>query len=349
MNFKTLKISFFAILLLVISCDEPETLVTNYIHPDGSVTRKIEMRNVVSKFEKSKFQVPFDSTWTVRDSIEISSKGDTTWVKRAEKLFSSVAEINNAYKQDSGGNRNFARNATLRKSFRWFNTSYRFSENIEKEMENGYPVSDFLNAEELAYFYSPESLREEQGKSADSLKYKALSDSVNIKSEKWMMHSMFAEWIGDFSKLTSGRGSEEMIRNLKQHEADYLETIEKKYNEKFDSLWEAGVILSELVGDENAKKFRTEADSAISLATSKVFSDFKSYSMRIVMPGRLTATNGYIDSSRLLLWPVSSDYFLTQPYEMWAESKVTNLWAWIISGLFLLFVLTGVIIKNKKG
>ena len=64
------------------------------------------------------------------------------------------------------------------------------------------------------------------------------------------------------------------------------------------------------------------------------------------MPGKLIATNGYIDSTRNLLWPVKSDFFLTDQYEMWAESKTTNMWAWIVSGLFLVFVATGIILKK---
>ncbi len=40
----------------MVSCDEPETVVTNIVHPDGSVTRKIEMRNSKNKFEK--FRTP---------------------------------------------------------------------------------------------------------------------------------------------------------------------------------------------------------------------------------------------------------------------------------------------------
>jgi hypothetical protein len=51
-----------------------------------------------------------------------------------------------------------------------------------------------------------------------------------------------------------------------------------------------------------------------------------------------------------LLWPVKSDFFMTEPYEMWAESKTPNTWAWIVSGIFLVFVLTGVIVRIiKKG
>jgi hypothetical protein len=83
---------------------------------------------------------------------------------------------------------------------------------------------------------------------------------------------------------------------------------------------------------------------------SNILADFKNYSLRIVMPGKLIGTNGFIDSSGVQLWPVKSDYFLTEPYEMWAESKIPNIWAWIVSGLFLAFVLTGVVRRIiKKG
>jgi hypothetical protein len=41
---------------------------------------------------------------------------------------------------------------------------------------------------------------------------------------------------------------------------------------------------------------------------------------------------------------------MTEPYEMWAESKTSNTWTWIVSGIFLAFVLTGVIVRIiKKG
>ena len=94
-----LRIILLLILMIVVSCDEPDTVVTNIVHPDGSVTRKIVMRNTKNKFEKSELQVPFDNTWTVTDSLEVGVKGDTTWIKRAEKLFKNVDEINSAYQK----------------------------------------------------------------------------------------------------------------------------------------------------------------------------------------------------------------------------------------------------------
>jgi hypothetical protein len=122
----------------------------------------------------------------------------------------------------------------------------------------------------------------------------------------------------------------------------------EKYSEKFDSLWENGILQKEFLGESNALKYRSEADSVIDMVTNKISWDFKDYSIRIIMPGKLTGTNGNIDKSSVLFWPVKSEYFMTEPYEMWAESKEPNLWAWIITAFFLLFVLTGIIIRIIK-
>jgi hypothetical protein len=348
MKSKSFKLILSFILMMVVSCEEPETVVTNYVHPDGSVTRKIEMRNSKNKFEISDIQVPFDSTWAVKDSIEINVKGDTTWIRTAMKLFKNMDEINSAYKKDIGANKEISRNVYFRKKFKWFNTEYRFSEIIDKKLSYGYPVEDFLNNVELAYFYLPENVKQEKEKGVDSLKYRALSDSVNLKTDYWTYKNLVAMWIGEFSKLTERKPDNTIsIDSLKAHEDEFVSLV--KSNEKnFDSLWTNGILLKKYIGEENAIKYKTEADTAISVVTRDFFIDFKDYSIRIVMPGKLIGTNGFIDNTGLLSWPVKYDYFLTEPYEMWALSKIPNGWAWIVSGLFILFVLTGVIVRIMK-
>ncbi len=102
---------------------------------------------------------------------------------------------------------------------------------------------------------------------------------------------------------------------------------------KLDSLWSNGIILRKFIGEANALKFKTEADSAISIVSKNFWVNFKEYSVKISMPGNVIATNGFVDSSKILVWPVKSDYFLTEPYVMWAESKIPNRWAWIVSGI----------------
>jgi hypothetical protein len=291
--------------------------------------------------------VPFDSSWTIKDTIEISKKGDTTWIKRAEKLFNNINEINETYISDKGDNKIAKRYAVMKKSFRWFNTEFRFGEKIDPLLSDGYKIENFLNSEELLWFYSPESLKKDRRNSIDSLSFKSLNDSVDHKSEKWLISNLVSTWIAEFGKLAGAKGDNDIFRSLKSKEQDMIRTVELN-SEKFDSLWKDGTMLKKLIGEANATKYKIEADSAESLASSLLWNNFHDYSVRIVMPGKLTGTNGFADSANVLLWPVKSDYFLGQPYEMWAESKVTNVWAWVVSGLFLLFVLAGVIFKTLK-
>jgi hypothetical protein len=340
-----LRVIVFLMLMVVVSCDEPDTVVTNIIHIDGSVTRKIEMRNSKNKFEKTDLQVPFDSTWTLTDSYEVSPKGDTTWIKRAEKLFKNVEAINLTYHNDSSINGKIARRACLIKKFRWFNTEYRFSEIVGDQL-SGYPLTDYLNNEEREYFYSPEYIKFNKEHGPDSIHYRKMSDTIKLKTDQWTIKNVASLWLNEFSRLTGPKAGPELSKaSLMTREGEFIEIINEN-QDKFDSLWAKGVLLRKFIGDEDAVKFKTEADSALTLVFNRIFIDFRDYSLRIVMPGKLTGTNGYIDSTRNLLWPVKSDFFITDQYEMWAESKTPNLWAWVVSGIFLVFIFTGIIIKK---
>jgi hypothetical protein len=340
-----LKSSFLLVLLFLFSCDEPETVVTNIIHPDGSVTRKIEMRNKKNEFKPSSLQVPFDSTWTIKDTITIGEKKDTTWIKTAEKLFKNADEINQSYLADKGVNKGFSRKTLFVKKFKWFNTEYKFSELIDRKMSEGYPVSDFLNQDELNWFYSPDGIRTEKKDGVDSLKFRAFEDTINRKVDRWFTKCIVSEWIYKFSRLTEGKTGNDLNKeSLKAHEDDFALLI-SKYDNKFDSLWAKGIILKEMIGEKYALMYKTEADSALSMMEKIILLDFKDYSVRIIMPGKVIGTNGFIDKTDVLLWPVKSDYFMTEPYEMWAESKVVNTWAWAITGAFILFVIIGLLIR----
>lgn len=350
MKTKSLKLAISFMLVMIVSCDEPETVVTDIVHPDGSVTRRIEMKNFQDEFNISDIQVPFDSTWTVRDSIELYGDEDmpeldTIWVKRAEKLYRSVAELNQAYLADSGSNREAVRRAEFKKTFKWFNTEYRFAEAIDKRLVNGYPASDFLNEEELKWFYSPEYLTDEMKSGPDSLKYRALDDTLSKKTDYWGLKCMVSEWSAEFVKLTDGKAGPDLTKeSLKAREDELVKLIETK-GDDFDSLWNNGIFLRDFLGRNNGDKFQTEADSAANIITERLFFTFDDYTLRIIMPGKLIGTNGFTDSTGIMQWPVKSDYFITEPYVMWAESKTPNNWAWVVTGIFLLFVLTGVLYR----
>jgi hypothetical protein len=335
-------------LLFAYSCNEPETVVTNIVHPDGSVTRKIEMRSQENKFELSAIQVPLDTSWTIRDSMEINAKGDTLWVRRAEKLFVNTEELSGSYLSDSSANRESSRHASFIKKFRWFSTGYRFSEIIDSKIPHGYPVSDFLNQDELQWFFSPDNLKEEKKNSADSLKYRSFNDTVEKKLEHWIFKCLASEWIHEFTGLIEGRAGVSLnVEALKAREDEFVKVLEVNIG-KADSLWSDGTLLKQFIGEADAMRFKSEADSAVNIAAEKIWFNFNEYTVRTIMPGRVTGTGGFIDSAGVISWPVKSDFFLAQQYEMWAESKSQNRWAWIVTGIFVLFVFSGILLGRKR-
>jgi len=349
MKNNTLKLVVTFILTLAASCNEPETVVTNIVHPDGSVTRIAEMRNTNNSFEFSSLQVPVDSTWVISDSMAVGEKGDTTWFRRAVKVFSSVEELNLSYGSDSSYNKSLVRSTDFSSKFKWFNTEYRFSESIGKTIAHGYPLKKFMNDEQLEWYFSPGPLNEERIMGADSLKYLALQDTVNSREEFWIMSSLCSEFIAGFSQLLAKSNSDTLVAvKLKENETELIDFLKKSEDQNIDETWLADSILEKFAGRGASKRFAAETDSAINIAVEKVLADFKEYSVRIAMPGKLVSTNGFPDSSRVVLWPVRSGFFMAEPYEMWAVSKVAHPWAWIVSALFVLFVITGIIVKTKK-
>ncbi len=346
-------------MVMLFSCNY-KTYVINTVHKDGSVTRKVTMKNSEENFEPGKYRVPVDSTWQTQIDIDINEKGDTSWILTAEKYFASVEEINKEYINDQGSNQHLKRKARFSKSFKWFTTVFRYSETIDKFMTVTCPVSDFLSDEELKFFYLPGNVMSELKNGTDSLKYEALSDTVNTKSEIWMWTSYVRQWIeifydlfGDHPDLSIDK--EEMLSkesDVVKQLIDYEEGEKEKEIEqevKDEEPDDIELVVTSVLGKEFYSTFRSEIDSAMSVLETMTASFFSTdnYDIEIRMPCNIIASNGYVntdpdpENSSGILWTVKGEYFLTQQYEMWAESQVNNYWAWIISALFILFVITG--------
>ena len=232
--------------------------------------------------------MPVDSAWKLRDSINISDKGDTTWFLLAEKLFKSSDEINHAYLADTGKNSNVKRIATNHHSFKWFTSEWRFTEKCGKSFSHGYPAGKFLSPEEIEFSKLPSSIRKEKLAGADSLKYSVLADSLDSHTERWLLSSLISEWIADACSLCNASGKDTLFSDiLRSHELDFnLYTLT---DENFDSTCVA------ILGDSIFQKYKPELDSTMTIAEEKFDRSFSftKYTMKTVMPSKVRATNGY--------------------------------------------------------
>jgi hypothetical protein len=356
-------------IMLLFSCDL-ETHVINTVHRDGSVTRKVIMKgDKDSVFDPEVYRVPVDSTWTIGESFEVDENNDTTWILTAEKWFAGVEGINREYEADSGTNRILERSAHFRKSFRWFTTVYRFSEQVETILEMDGPPSEFLDDEELKFFYMPDQGRQNLFSSPDSSRFRELEERVDSIAEIWTWTAFVRQWIelfyeraGDDPGLNISR--EEMMGKTSLFVAQVLKFEEEEEN-RTDSIGvdhetaeedELSRLIVPILGEDFYRIFGPDIDSAGSVLETMLepFFGTSDYDMEIRMPGRIISSNGYAvtdqDSAQNgnMLWKITSEYFLTGPYEMWVESQVSNYWAWVVTAIFLAFVVTGLVLRRRK-
>ena len=294
------------------------------------------------EFDLDDMQVPVDSTWVLDKSLEISEEGDSLWTLIAEKHFASVVELNYAYKNHKGLNEGMSRYAVFSKKFRWFNTTFYFSENIDKAID-GYPPEDFFEEEYLNLFYMPEKIFNDFRYGKDSLRYKAMHDTLEDIKEDWIGRCLVKGAIIELDSLLEESGDKSIsIETFWEREEELAEVILDVGNDE--------LAIDTVFGDGFYNKNRALIDSSLSKLEDKiqVYVDAASYLVQTKMPGELVGTNGYIDTDGAIIWKVDGDVMLSKDYSMWAESTVSNKWAWIVSIVFLLFVLTGLISRLRK-
>ncbi len=329
------------VMLIMSSCEGPDALVINIVREDGSLTRKIILTYTKDEFDLDKCQVPVDSTWNITKEYDISEKGDTTYTLTAVRDFDSVEELNKMYDNYEGSNKGMTRQAYFQKKFMWFNNLYRYTEHVGKAM-NGYPPKDFFTEEELDFFYMPDKLVEARLEKADSSQVKKnIIEPMEEKYDTWLSRSLvkvLVDKIADTVKSNPAIGIDTTLLYEKEEElamSIFISSSDEK--EVLDSLmgsgfYESNSVLIDTVMSDFEKEFNVAFNT-------------DDYLIQTIMPGKLMATNGFVDEEGNVLWEVNGDVMLSSDYDMWAESKVRNTWAWIITFVFLAFVITGLIIR----
>lgn len=341
------KVNIIALMLFMMflsSCGGPDALLINQVHKDGSVTRKVILTYTKDEFDLYKCQVPVDSTWNITRAYDVSVDGDTTYSLTAVKDFESVEEVNKLYEDYDGSNPGMIRNAKFKRRFRWFNTIYRYSENINHVLA-GIAPEDFFTEEELEYFYMPEKLVDALLEGPDSTRIKEdILEPLEEKKEEWLGRSLVKVYIDKIVDTVSANPA------IKIDTSNLYSKADKLASSMLFDVWEEEVLLDTIFGKGFYQNNIALTDSILSDIEDQFDPALNAdeYLIQTIMPGDLIDTNGYTDEEGNILWEVNGDVFMASDYNMWAESKTVNLWAWIVTGAFVLFVMIGMIVRVIK-
>ncbi|HKL67110.1 MAG TPA: hypothetical protein VJ877_04400, partial [Bacteroidales bacterium] len=325
------------VMLLLASCDGPDALLINIVGADGSVTRKVILTYTKDEFDLSDCQVPVDSTWNITRNMDVSEEGDTTYSLTALKKFSSVDEINRSYAEYKGANPGMVRYAAFDKKFQWFHSRYRYTETVEKAIE-GISPENYFSEEQLDLFYMPEKLIDKMLEGPDSSKVKAnLIEPMEDKYDEWLGRSLVRALVNKILDTVAAdpeiKIDTAVLRKREKEISASLVFSDMDQGQAIDTLMGQGFYLdNQSLMDTLLSDIEEEFDVAFSA---------DDYIVQTDMPGELMSTNGYIDEDGKIIWKVNGDAILSSDYIMFAESRIRNTWAWIVTGAFVLFVISG--------
>jgi hypothetical protein len=316
-----------------------EVKVTTKINRDGSFTRVILVQGDSAEVQK-KTDLPFpvDDTWEMtfgRDTAD-TTKFLVTWTK----TFRNSDELNAEIQNDTSFYKNIQREITVKKRFGFFYTYITFRE-IYKSLNpfTFLDYKDYITEEDLQLYtglkvpLTPD----------DSTRKNKVEDKVG----EYLIRSATAE-LEDILK--------EGIVRLNNPALDtaivttYLDAI---VNEEKFILWKGENIIDYYHTKSGIDAFLLLkemqpylfADYDKKMADVEYMLAFQDYKEEVQLPGLITGTNSSIIKGNQVSWQVESSSFFITDFEMYAESRVINYWAFVISGIVVLGLVVLLVVK----
>lgn len=344
------------LLFFLSSCIEIE--VTNRVNADGSIDRTVYVRDVDPEdFDFSELPVYVDSTWQIRYTWELEEKSseegestqDTIYCMEASKHFASVEGINADYKRVENDFVLLDRRAVFSRRFQWFYTKYHFEEVIEP-LFDGPSRFDYLSPEEYELWRYEndkepvDSGRLEPYRSMSEEDYKALRHSVEEKFDRWVWDVLFNQYYSLIYRYAEREGKGWITPEMVEAKKDSLQAAMLE----FDGSRE---IIDTVFGMEIWSAFGKEFQDSLDLLDRKAELGFNihDYEMNIQMPGELTGSNAEeISEEGMNYWDVESEKYYADRMLMYAESRMRNEWTFWVSGIFVVFVLAGFVLRLRR-
>lgn len=324
-------------------CPEKKSVITT-INKDGSCERKI------GYFDPRKFEgidsvmhhlpVPVDQSW----SLEVINDSTALLVKK----FESVEAMNAMYDSDASTLSASRRKAELKKEFKWFYTAFKYSETYGGVLTE-IPLKNYLQENEIEAFKSNDSEKYLEKFIPDHKARVSLSDNIEERAGFWLHDHIYAMAFDEIIDLADSLQLLDIQRvNLpqikdtvrQQIEASDKQIISFDFDDSMDFVELAGIIGTNLQLDSIAinglKHHVAYADFEEIYEKRILFGVTEDYHHMMIMPGVLIDTNAEEVGGDTLKWDLAFVKYLDSDFVMYAESRVTNAWAYIVSVLIVM-------------
>jgi hypothetical protein len=338
-------------------CPQKKSVITS-INKDGSCVRKIGF------FDPRKFEgidsvihhlpVPVDQSW----NLEVINDSTALLVKR----FESVKAMNASYAADESTLSASHRKAELVKEFKWFYTAFKYSETYGGVLTD-IPLSEYLQPVEIEALKSDDPEKYLEKFISDRKSRKSLSDNIEERMGFWLHDHIYVMAFDDIIHIADSMQLLDVqlvnVAEVKDTVRQQIEDSKKQiisldFDDSMDFVELAGMIGVNLQLDTSAieklKHHVAYADLEEKFEKRILFGISEDYHHMVIMPGLLIDTNAEVVGGDTLKWDLAFIKYLDSDFVMYAESRITNVWAYIVSVLIVL--LAAIIpflgkIKNK--
>ena len=332
--------------------------VTTKVNKDGSCVRTI------GEFDPRNFKgidsvihnlpIPIDQSW------KLENINDSTAVLTKE--FENVSGLNNLYSSDESELKVYKRKVELKKKFRWFHTVLQYSETYEGLLTE-IPLTNYMSEMEVEVYKLGEPEDHPIFTKLEPKSRKSLSDNIEERFEYWLHDNIYSMAFNDIIEVADSMQLIEKqsinVSAVKDTVKSQIEATDKQMI-TFSSEEEMNMMdLAELMGKEIGLDSITLIELKEKVNKAKLYEKYeneiffglmKDYDNKVIMPGLLMDTNAEIVEGDTLIWDVELIKYLDSEFVMFAESKVTNCWAYVLSGFIIsIAVIIPFLGKLRKG
>ena len=360
---KLINIGIIATLVFFSACNDGKYKMFTTIKEDGSCSRKFTEKAdsafMVGDTSKSNpFPFSIDSAWKISwktDSINKTtnwplkkweSEGDKNKaVVFAKRKFPSVDSMASYDYLKRGNWKSVKPKIEFEKKFRWFYTYYYFKETFPKpELNNRIPITNYLSEKEAKMWLQG---NEDCFEGMNGIEIKEYLSQIEEKFYKWYDRNIFEEYVHIIvNNINLLNATDISAQKLLSEKDSIYKKKEKKFLEfdikVFDNYYNTDAF-SEMFDKHEFLKQKIDS----SLAITNYFSNQK-IDYHLDMPGKIINTNSSKENSDALYWKVSTSRFLLFKYEMYAESRTPNIWAFIVSGILIVIAIWIFLIPTNK-
>jgi hypothetical protein len=333
----------FGLVILIMSLSAcREITVRTTVNSDGSFTRIVTVSGDSADAFKKELPYPVDASWAMTSKKDTAGKGKfiVTYTKHYKDCEELKAEIG----RDTSWLRQLVRHIDIRKRFGFFYSYIEYREVYPAANPfTVLPYKAYVTPEEFLWLTRKHPIQSP----SDSIKRKDAEDKVMI----YLVESATAEvekiLVGGIRKLNDPNLDAKRVAGLH----DRIRTALSKSNFK-----DAGVFIDSIrmwTGNSTVDRLKELQPplfgefnrNAKFLENLLMMEDFH---VETELPGLITGTNSLALNGNQVTWDVFPMAFLLEDYSMVVESRVVNVWVFVLSGMILLGLVVLLVVKSLK-